>query len=118
DWVVMHTKQAAYRTYVIGARIPKASVKRALYWDEPRSYHQLRGLPEAYHYVRVSPLENEDLLFVGGEDHKTGQADDSALRYQRLESWARERFHMIQAIAFQWSGQGIEPVDGLAVLGT
>ena len=32
------------------------------------------------------------MLIVGGEDHKTGQADDADERYERLEAWARERF--------------------------
>ena len=30
DWVILHTKQAAYRTYVIAARVPRGSVTRAL----------------------------------------------------------------------------------------
>jgi hypothetical protein len=29
----MHTKQAAYRTYVIGVRVPADSIPKALYWD-------------------------------------------------------------------------------------
>ena len=29
DWLIIHSKQAAYRTYVIGARIPKGSVPHA-----------------------------------------------------------------------------------------
>ena len=29
-----------------------------------------------------------DLLIVGGEDHKTGQADDQPERWDRLEEWA------------------------------
>ena len=35
DWLIIHTKQAAYRTYVIGARVPKGSVPHGLYWDTP-----------------------------------------------------------------------------------
>jgi len=31
DWVILHTKQAAHRTYVIAARIPRGSIPRALY---------------------------------------------------------------------------------------
>ena len=33
DWVTMHTKQSAYRTYVVAVRIPRGSVPRGLYWD-------------------------------------------------------------------------------------
>src|ERR1035437_3052039 len=38
DWVAIHTKQAAYRTYVIGMAVPKGSVTRALFWDTPDPY--------------------------------------------------------------------------------
>ena len=102
DRVTIHTKQAPYRTYVIGARVPMGSVTKALYWDTP----------DPYHYVR----SQSDVLIVGGEDHKTGQAADGEERFQRLEEWARERFP-IKEIKFRWSGQVIEPTDYLAFIG-
>nr|MBA3766761.1 FAD-dependent oxidoreductase [Acidobacteriota bacterium] len=52
-----------------------------------------------------------------GEDHKTGQAEDTDERFDRLESWARQLFPMIEFVEFHWSGQIIEPVDGLAFIG-
>ena len=33
DRVILHTKQAAYRSYVIGVRVPAGSVPRILLWD-------------------------------------------------------------------------------------
>lgn len=112
DIVTIHTKQASYTSYVIGARIPRGSVTRALYWDTA----------EPYHYVRVQSVsandgDDYDLLLVGGEDHKTGQADDGEQRYAHLEAWARQRFPMIERIELRWSGQVMEPVDGLAFIG-
>jgi len=98
-------------TYVIGAGVPQGSVTKALYWDTP----------DPYHYVRIQTVKNDkdahDLLIVGGEDHKTGQADDANRRYAALERWTRTRFPMIEKIEFQWSGQVMEPVDGLAFIG-
>ena len=38
-------------------------------------------------------------------------------RYARLEAWARERFPMMQTVDFQWSGQVMESVDGIAFIG-
>ncbi len=107
DLVAIHTKQAAYQTYVIGARIPRGSITRALYWDTP----------DPYHYVRIQELdENSELLIVGGEDHKTGQEDDANTRFSNLEHWTRERFPVAD-IVYRWSGEVMEPVDGLAFIG-
>lgn len=114
DWLIIHSKQEAYRTYVIGARIPAGSISRGLYWDTP----------DPYHYVRLqSPPGNgankadHDILIIGGEDHKTGQANDAEQRFSHLEEWATQRFPMIQAIDYRWSGQVIEPVDYMAYIG-
>jgi Rieske Fe-S protein len=54
---------------------------------------------------------------VGGEDHKTGQADDAEDRYSRLEAWARERFSVQGPARCRWSGQVLETIDGLAFIG-
>lgn len=108
DLVTIHTKQAPYTTYVIGARVPKGAVRTALYWDTL----------DPYHYIRLQPMdENGDILIVGGEDHKTGQADDLPERYTRLEAWAQERFPMMEAVEYHWSGQVMETNDGLAFIG-
>jgi glycine/D-amino acid oxidase-like deaminating enzyme/nitrite reductase/ring-hydroxylating ferredoxin subunit len=111
DKVAIHTKQAPYRTYVIGARVPAGSIPKALYWDTPDPYHYVRLQTE------TNPSGNYDLLIVGGEDHKTGQADDIEERYNRLEAWTRERFPQIEAIEYRWSGQVMEPVDYLGFIG-
>jgi glycine/D-amino acid oxidase-like deaminating enzyme/nitrite reductase/ring-hydroxylating ferredoxin subunit len=109
DLVAIHTKQTAYMTYVIGARIPEGAVMRALYWDT--------GWP--YHYVRLqnAPDHDGEILIVGGEDHRTGQTDDTTVHHERLERWARDRFPFIREIAYTWSGQVMESVDGLAFIG-
>jgi glycine/D-amino acid oxidase-like deaminating enzyme/nitrite reductase/ring-hydroxylating ferredoxin subunit len=111
DRVTLHTKQAAYRTFVVGARVPRGSVPQVLLWDTP----------DPYHYVRMQPSADNsgayDILIVGGEDHKTGQADDADQRFARLEAWTRERFPQVDAFVYRWSGQVMEPVDGLAFIG-
>ena len=109
DLVAIHTKQAAYRSYVVGARIPRASVTRALYWDTSDPYHYLR--------VHRHSVQDKDLLLIGGEDHKTGQANDFAQRFWCLEEWATARFPMIESFDYHWSGQVMESVDGLAYIG-
>lgn len=107
DWVKMHTKQAAYRSYVIGYQIPKDTYPSFLLWD----------MEEPYHYVRIVRGDVHDTLIVGGEDHKTGQADDTRARYQRLDAWAQQYFITLGPIIYRWSGQIMEAVDCLAFIG-
>lgn len=114
DRVTMHTKQAPYRTYAIGAAVRQGDVPDALYWD----------MEDPYHYVRLlkgdaagEKDEALDLLIVGGEDHKTGQADNLSLRFEALERWMRKHFPMAQEVVYRWSGQVFEPVDGLGFIG-
>jgi nitrite reductase/ring-hydroxylating ferredoxin subunit len=57
------------------------------------------------------------VLLVGGEDHKVGQEHDAAERYERLEAWARERFPHVSDVVHRWSGQVMETIDGLALIG-
>ena len=102
----MHTKQHPYRTYVVGARVPKGSVTKALYWDTADPYHYMR-LQRACRPARRTA--DYDLLIVGGEDHKTGQDDDPAARLRCLEEWTRERFPSIEGFEYRWSGQVMEP---------
>ncbi len=113
DLVGIHTKQAAYRSYVVAARVPQGAVPKALFWDTL----------DPYHYIRLQSMpasegeEAYDLLLVGGEDHKTGQEDDGDRRFARLEAWTQKRFPAVEKFEFRWSGQVYEPVDGLAFIG-
>jgi Rieske Fe-S protein len=75
--------------------------------------------PDPYHYVRLQGVAGEahEFLIVGGEDHKTGQADDFEARFAAVERWTRERFPMVEEIPLRWSGQIMEPIDALAFIG-
>jgi len=103
DRVAIHTKQAPYMTYVIGVRVPDGAVPAILAWDT--------GDP--YHYVRLA----DDILIVGGEDHKSGQADDTDQRHARLEAWTRARFPMAGEVVYRWGGLVMETVDYLSFTG-
>jgi glycine/D-amino acid oxidase-like deaminating enzyme len=95
DLFAIHTKQAPYLTYAIAATVPRGWVTKGLYWDTLDPYHYVR-LQKLQPQTNGDPgphydADNEELLIVGGEDHKTGQAFDQEERCQRLEAWARER---------------------------
>jgi glycine/D-amino acid oxidase-like deaminating enzyme/nitrite reductase/ring-hydroxylating ferredoxin subunit len=107
DRLAIHTKQAPYSTYVIAASVPVGAVRRALYWDTA----------DPYHYVRLHVDGERAYLIVGGEDHKSGQADDGEQRLARLEQWMRAHFPIAGAVERRWSGQVMETTDGLAFIG-
>jgi glycine/D-amino acid oxidase-like deaminating enzyme/nitrite reductase/ring-hydroxylating ferredoxin subunit len=109
DWFGIYTKQSSYRSYVIAVEVPKGAVHDALYWDT--------GDP--YHYVRLETFRRKenDLLIIGGEDHKTGQFPEDAAPFRKLEEWGRNIFPAMKDVKFRWSGQVQEPSDGLAFIG-
>jgi glycine/D-amino acid oxidase-like deaminating enzyme/nitrite reductase/ring-hydroxylating ferredoxin subunit len=107
DRLAIHTKQAAYRTYVLALRIAHDAVPDALLWDTL----------DPYHYVRVAHEADGSWLIVGGEDRKSGQDDAPQARFDALELWAREYFPMTGRVGYRWSGQIIEPVDSLGFIG-
>ena len=104
----MHTKQAAYQTYAVAASVPRGAVPAVLLWDD--------GDP--YFYVRTTPHDDDhDLLIVGGADHKTGQSADPEQHYEKVMTWTREHFPQVHEFAYRWSGEVLEPLDGMAYLG-
>lgn len=105
---VIHTKIAAYRTYALAARLPQSELRDldALFED----------MDDPYHYIRLQDTSEGTFLIVGGEDHKTGKEEQSEDRVRRLEEYTRRRFPDAQ-IQYRWSGQVIEPSDGLPYIG-
>ena len=103
---LFQTKLALYTSYVVAARVPTGSVDDALWWDTA----------DPYHYLRVEPRRDYDLVIYGGEDHKTGQEADTPACYRRVEE------HLLKivpgaVVTDRWSGQVIETPDGLPYIG-
>ncbi|MBC7448931.1 MAG: FAD-dependent oxidoreductase [Hymenobacteraceae bacterium] len=114
DLVVMHTKQAPYRTYVVAHRVPAGSIAAGLYWDtaDPYYYVRLQGTDPAGEFA------GDDLLIVGGLDHKTGQPDhDTERKFDELTTWTIAHFADVGPRAYAWSGQVLEPNDALGYAG-
>lgn len=108
--VALPAREFPQITYVVALPIAADGVPDALYWDTD----------EPYHYVRIAEdgADGPPVLLVGGEDHPPGrEADEPALRFARLESWARERFPISGPPVARWSGQVVETLDGLAYIG-
>ncbi|CAI7866360.1 unnamed protein product [Closterium sp. NIES-53] len=106
--LLVHARQPADRSYVVGLHLPKGSVKRANWWDTASPYH----------YVRVEEQEGCDVLVVGGGDHPVGMpASQYHDVWGELERWARPRWPMAQETLFRWSGMVYEPMDFLGLYG-
>ena len=103
---VFQTKLALYSTYVVAGRVPTGTVEDALCCDT--------GDP--YDYLRIDRHRDFDVVIFGGEDHKTGQDDDTEARFERLEKRLLARVPDVQ-LMYRWSGQVIETPDGLPYIG-
>jgi glycine/D-amino acid oxidase-like deaminating enzyme len=86
------------RSYVVAGRVEQAPAGMYLSTESPA--HSIRA--------------HGEWLLVGGESHKTGQAD-AAERYERLAAWARERFGLEPEL--RWATQDHMPVDGVPYVG-
>jgi glycine/D-amino acid oxidase-like deaminating enzyme/nitrite reductase/ring-hydroxylating ferredoxin subunit len=103
---LFQTKLSLYSTYVVAGRVANSVVPDVLLWDTA----------DPYRYFRVEPHRDHDVVILGGEDHKTGQASDTAERYARLEQALAELAPGVE-LTHRWSGQVIETPDGLPYIG-
>ncbi|MCP1972960.1 FAD-dependent oxidoreductase [Bradyrhizobium elkanii] len=108
DRFQLHSKVAPYRTYVIAFAIARGELPDALYWDTENPYHYVRLQTES---------DDHDAVLVGGEDHKSGAADDAEKRFARLEGWARELIPALGKITHRWSGQVLDTIDYAGFIG-
>jgi glycine/D-amino acid oxidase-like deaminating enzyme/nitrite reductase/ring-hydroxylating ferredoxin subunit len=103
---LFQTKLALYTSYVIAGRVPRDTVPDALFADTA----------DPYDYMRLERHRDYDLVIFGGEDHKTGQADDTATCFAALQKRLEGLLPGID-VTHRWSGQVIETPDGLPYLG-
>jgi glycine/D-amino acid oxidase-like deaminating enzyme/nitrite reductase/ring-hydroxylating ferredoxin subunit len=108
DKYAIHTKQAPYRTYAMAFALPKGALPDGLYWDTLDNYH----------YVRLQPwTDRNDVLIVGGGDHKAGEADDADARFLALGAWMRNLLPDLGKELHRWSGQIQDTIDYCAFIG-
>ncbi|EMQ99502.1 FAD-dependent oxidoreductase [Paeniglutamicibacter gangotriensis] len=61
-------------------------------------------------------IDGVSYMLVGGEGHPAAESGNSAQRYRRLASFARDRLG-VEEVAYRWSTQDGIPVDGLPYVG-
>ncbi|MBK0378488.1 FAD-dependent oxidoreductase [Mucilaginibacter segetis] len=96
---------APYRSYVLAVQLKSGQYPDALIYDSQ----------EPYHYVRSHVIDGQELLLVGGLDHKTGH-DDPENAFAELEKYTRT-YYNVSSVKYRWSSQYYVPVDGLPYIG-
>lgn len=102
----IHTKLRPYRTYAVGALVPRAIFHEKLYWDTL----------DPYHYTRVERKGEMDLVILGGEDHRVGEVQETQKAWGLLFQYLREATDE-STPAYQWSGEVMETMDDLPYIG-
>jgi glycine/D-amino acid oxidase-like deaminating enzyme/nitrite reductase/ring-hydroxylating ferredoxin subunit len=106
--VELHSKMAPYRTYAMAFTIPRDTLPDALYWD----------MADPYHYVRLQPGRGHaDYLIAGGEDHKSGEADDGEKRFAAVATWIARLVPGLGKEVHRWSGQVMTTLDHCGYIG-
>jgi glycine/D-amino acid oxidase-like deaminating enzyme/nitrite reductase/ring-hydroxylating ferredoxin subunit len=104
----LHSKMAPYRTYAMAFTLRQGALPDALYWD----------MADPYHYVRLNPGPGTvDYLIAGGADHKSGEKDDGAVRFEAIEAWIRALVPNLGKEVTRWSGQVLDTIDYCGFIG-
>ena len=93
------------RSYVVAIQ-PKQPYPGGMYIsaDEPRRSLRLAGSPD------------RPLVLIGGENHRSGAAEDAERRYAALAEFG-ERLFGVESVAYRWSAQDIITTDKVPYVG-
>jgi glycine/D-amino acid oxidase-like deaminating enzyme/nitrite reductase/ring-hydroxylating ferredoxin subunit len=97
---------APYRSYVMAFTLNSGDYPTTMIYDAQ----------DPYHYIRSHEVNGRKYVIAGGHDHKTGHTTDTEAVFTKLEAYVREYFD-VDAIAYKWSSQYYESVDGLPYIG-
>ena len=98
-------RMSPYTSYVIGID-GKTKLKKGMYISCDRDTRSFR-------YVQNN---NDRLLLVGGQTHKTGQSDDENNNYQILMDYTNELYCDV-SMQYKWSAQDYITIDKIPYIG-
>lgn len=104
---LLHLRCTPVRSYAMAVKLATDAYPEGLSYD----------LYDPYHYYRTQTIDGQSYLIAGGEDHRTGDSENTSKSFLQLESHIRTNFQ-VSEITHRWSSQFYEPVDGLAYIGT
>jgi glycine/D-amino acid oxidase-like deaminating enzyme/nitrite reductase/ring-hydroxylating ferredoxin subunit len=95
----------AERSYVVGVKS-----------DRPYPGGMYISADQPTRSIRFTPFNGENLLLIGGENHKTGQGIDTIKHYKALQSFASDNFG-IKEYSYRWSTQDLVSLDKIPYIG-
>ena len=101
------TKTNPHRSYAIGAPIDGASAPDGMFINSGQPTRSIRTMRDGERLY----------LNVGGEGHKTGQAEDTPERYAALEEFLRRHWPGAGPVEYRWSTQDYMSFDRVPYIG-
>ena len=103
---ILHLRCTPWRSYAMAVKLSDNAYPEALAYD----------MYDPYHYYRSQTVNGETYLIAGGEDHKTAHEENTEQCFRNLENHIRKHFK-VEEVAYRWSSQYFESVDGLPYIG-
>mgnify|MGYP001264845794 CR=1 FL=1 len=66
--------------------------------------------------LRSAHIDGEEIVLIGGENHKTGHESDTMKHYEALERFAKSNF-TVEEFKYRWSAQDLTTLDKLPYIG-
>ncbi|RUL55595.1 FAD-dependent oxidoreductase [Lysinibacillus antri] len=99
------TRMYADRSYIIAVKT-KEQYPGGMYISADQPTRSLRS----------TSINNEEMILIGGESHKTGQGMDTMEHYKALETFGEQVFGL-EEIAYRWSAQDLVTLDKIPYIG-
>ncbi len=99
------SKMYAERSYIVGVTI-KDKFPEGMFISAEDPLRSLRS----------QSLGDEELILVGGDQHKTGQSENANRHYANLIDFAKSTFQ-VKDIPYRWSAQDCMTMDGVPYVG-
>lgn len=99
------TRMYAERSYVVGALVKD---------DFPGGMYI--SAEEPTRSIRYTPYQNEKLILISGDHHKTGQGESTDKHYQNLQTYAENTFQ-VKEFVYRWSAQDYSTIDKVPFIG-
>ena len=64
--------------------------------------------------LRSHPFDNEEIVLIAGENHKTGHGDSENTHYKNLIDFANQNFE-VEKILYRWSAQDSTTMDSVLI---